>query len=278
MLIGNFFHKVNPKYKRHNFSDLCFNSVSCKKGSIFFAIKGNKFDGNKYIEKAILNGAKTIISNKKFEGFKKKILYLNSKNVRKTLSKINYRIFKQRPKNLIAVTGTNGKSSVADFYFQILKFNNKRAASIGTLGIQTVNTKTKVANTTLNPIELGSCLERLKKRKIVVSGTAKLANVDGYEIGGKTGTANKTINGVYTNKKINTFASVFPTSKPQFVFVVLIDEPQINNSYIYEYRDGSGFKLKGTPRPTAGWTSVEVAGKIIEKIGPILATKYIEIN
>ena len=115
-------------------------------------------------------------------------------------------------------------------------------------------------------------------RKIVVTGTAKLANVDGYEIGGKTGTANKTINGVYTNKKINTFASVFPISKPQFVFVVLIDEPQINNSYIYEYRDGSGFKLKGTPRPTAGWTSVEVAGKIIEKIGPILATKYIEIN
>ena len=115
-------------------------------------------------------------------------------------------------------------------------------------------------------------------RKIVVTGTAKLANVDGYEIGGKTGTANKTINGVYTNKKINTFASVFPISKPQFVFVVLIDEPQINNSYIYEYRDGSGFKLKGAPRNTAGWTSVEVAGKIIEKIGSILATKYIEIN
>ena len=115
-------------------------------------------------------------------------------------------------------------------------------------------------------------------RKIVVTGTAKLANVDGYEIGGKTGTANKTINGVYTNKKINTFASVFPTSKPQFVFVVLIDEPQINENYIYEYRDGSGFKLKGAPRNTAGWTSVEVAGKIIEKIGPILATKYIEIN
>ena len=115
-------------------------------------------------------------------------------------------------------------------------------------------------------------------RKIVVMGTAKLANVDGYEIGGKTGTANKTINGVYTNKKINTFASVFPTSKPQFVFVVLIDEPQINENYIYEYRDGSGFKLKGAPRNTAGWTSVEVAGKIIEKIGPILATKYIEIN
>ena len=115
-------------------------------------------------------------------------------------------------------------------------------------------------------------------RKIVLEGTAKLANVEGYEIGGKTGTANKTIKGIYTNKKINTFASVFPTSNPKYVFTILFDEPQINKDYIYEYRDGSEFKLKGAPRNTAGWTSVEVAGKIIDKIGPILATKYIKVN
>ena len=113
-------------------------------------------------------------------------------------------------------------------------------------------------------------------RKIVVEGTAKLANVNGYEIGGKTGTANKTAKGEYTRKKINTFASIFPTSNPKFALVVLMEETQINPDYIYEYRDGSGFKLKGSPRNTAGWTSVEVAGKIIEKIGPILATKYKE--
>ena len=115
-------------------------------------------------------------------------------------------------------------------------------------------------------------------RKIVLTGTAKLANVEGYEIGGKTGTANKTIKGVYTNKKINTFASIFPTSNPKYVFTILFDEPQISKDYIYEYRDGSEFKLKGAPRNTAGWTSVEVAGKIIDKIGPILATKYIKVN
>tara|TARA_B110001452_G_scaffold46595_1_gene35634 strand:- start:1069 stop:2742 length:1674 start_codon:yes stop_codon:yes gene_type:complete len=113
-------------------------------------------------------------------------------------------------------------------------------------------------------------------RKIVTEGTAKLANVNGYEIGGKTGTANKTTKGGYSKKKINTFASIFPTSNPKFALVVLMEETEINPEYIYEYRDGSGFKLKGSPRNTAGWTSVEVAGKIIEKIGPILATKYIE--
>jgi cell division protein FtsI (penicillin-binding protein 3) len=113
-------------------------------------------------------------------------------------------------------------------------------------------------------------------RKIVVKGTARLANVNGYEIGGKTGTANKTVKGGYSRKKINTFASIFPMSDPKYALVVLMEETQINKDYIYEYRDGSGFKLKGSPRNTAGWTSVEVAGKIIDKIGPILATKYIE--
>ncbi len=117
-------------------------------------------------------------------------------------------------------------------------------------------------------------------RKIVSTneGTASLANVEGYELGGKTGTAQKSINGVYSKKKINSFISVFPTSKPKFVLAVMLDEPKINEEYIYNYRDGSNIKYKGTPFNTAGWTTVEVTGQIVERIGPILATKYREIN
>ncbi len=117
-------------------------------------------------------------------------------------------------------------------------------------------------------------------RKIVTNkeGTASLANVNGYEIGGKTGTAQKSISGNYSNKKINTFVSVFPTSNPKFVLALMIDEPKISKDYIYHYRDGSNIKFKGTPFNTAGWTSVEVTGQIVEKIGPILATKYSEVN
>ena len=116
-------------------------------------------------------------------------------------------------------------------------------------------------------------------RKIVTTkeGTASLANVDGYQVGGKTGTAQTSIVGGYSNKKINTFASVFPSSNPKYVFIVMLDEPKTNSEYIYNYRDGSGIKYKGTPFNTAGWTSVEVVGQIIEKIGPILATKYNEV-
>jgi len=115
-------------------------------------------------------------------------------------------------------------------------------------------------------------------RKIVSTkeGTANFANIKGYEVGGKTGTAQKSVDGVYTNNKINTFVAIFPTSKPKYVLLVLLDEPKPNKEYIYHYKDGSGWKYKGTPYNTAGWTSVEIAGKIIEKIGPILATKYLE--
>ena len=113
-------------------------------------------------------------------------------------------------------------------------------------------------------------------RKIVTTkeGTASLANISGYEVGGKTGTAQKSIKGVYTKKKINSFISVFPTSSPKFVLAVMLDEPKTNKEYIYHYRDGSNIKYKGTPYNTSGWTTVEVTGQIIEKIGPILATKY----
>ena len=110
-------------------------------------------------------------------------------------------------------------------------------------------------------------------RKVVEKGTASLSDVEGYEVGGKTGTAQIVENGKYTKKKINTFASVFPTSKPKYVLIILLEDTKLSKDYVYKYRNKTG-SYKGTPFNTAGWTSVEISGKIIDKIGPILATKY----
>jgi len=161
MIIENFIKGIELKYKNHYFSGLCFDSTKCKKDNIFFAIKGTEIDGNKFINHAIQMGAKTIVSNQKFEGFKRNILFIKSYNVRKSLSEFSYKTYKEKPKNIIAVTGTNGKSSVADFYFQILKLNKKRVASIGTLGIKTQNYLKKVSNTTIDPISLSITLNKL---------------------------------------------------------------------------------------------------------------------
>ena len=115
-------------------------------------------------------------------------------------------------------------------------------------------------------------------RKVVSNkeGTANFANIEGYEVGGKTGTALKSIDGVYSNKKINTFISLFPTSRPKYVLLVLLDEPKPAPNYIYEFPNG--YKHKGEHRNTSGWNAVVVAGKIIEKIGPILAINNLEAS
>ncbi len=112
-------------------------------------------------------------------------------------------------------------------------------------------------------------------RKIVSDeeGTAGFANVKGYNVGGKTGTADQPAKGGYSKKKINSFVSVFPSSDPKFVLAVMLDEPKVNKEFVYEYRDGRP-SYKGNWRNTAGWTTVWITGQIIEKIGPILATKY----
>ena len=116
-------------------------------------------------------------------------------------------------------------------------------------------------------------------RKVVSTdeGTAHFADVEGYQVAGKTGTADKARYGGYSKDKINTFVSIFPASKPKYILLVLLDEPKPSKEYVYHYRDGR-LPYKGNWRNTAGWTAVEITGKIIEKIGPILATKYIEVN
>ena len=165
MLIGQYFKNLNFKFKNLYFSGLSFNSKLCRKNNIFFAVRGTNLNGNEYINDALKKGATTIVSDLKFQGFKKKVLYLRYKNTRKILAEVAARVFSKKPEKLIAVTGTNGKSSIANFYFQILKLNKQKVASIGTLGIQTNKGNVSLSNTTLDPIQLGLRLEKLKKKK-----------------------------------------------------------------------------------------------------------------
>jgi len=130
-----------------------------------------------------------------------------------------------------------------------------------------------VSNKTSNAINL-----MLRKVVSLNEGTANFADVEGYEIGGKTGTALK-----YNSKaKLNTFVSLFPASKPKYVLLVMLDEPKSAPNFVYEFPPSekfpNGYKHKGEKRNTSGWNTVVVAGKIIEKIGPILAINYLQAS
>ena len=167
MLLSKVFKNINKKYKSVEFNSIRFNSKHCKPNDIFFAIIGNKLNGNDYIKDAINNGAKIIVSNLKFKGFsKKKILFIHSKDPRKLLAEAASNFFYKKPKNMIAVTGTNGKTSISNFYYQILTLNNKKAAMIGTLGVLSKKLKLKTNNTTIDPINIHKILNKLRKLNV----------------------------------------------------------------------------------------------------------------
>jgi len=98
-------------------------------------------------------------------------------------------------------------------------------------------------------------------RGVVKEGTASLGEVPGYAVGGKTGTADKPNpqGGYYEDRVLATFASVFPAHDPEYVLVVMLDEPV----------ETSGSE----PRRTAGWTAVPVAAEIIRRVAPLLGLR-----
>ena len=98
-------------------------------------------------------------------------------------------------------------------------------------------------------------------RQVVVRGTASFGEVEGYHVGGKTGTADKPKpnGGYYEDKVIATFASTFPAHDPRYVLIVTLDEPV----------ETSGSE----PRRTAGWTAVPVAAEIIRRTAPLLGLR-----
>lgn len=94
-------------------------------------------------------------------------------------------------------------------------------------------------------------------RGVVVKGSGKRANVAGYEVAGKTGTAQKLVNGRYIDKKVMTsFMATFPVSAPRYALFVMMDEPKAS-------KETFGFA-------TSGWNTVPTAGEIITAIAPQL--------
>ncbi len=113
---------------------LCLDSRKCVENSVFFAIKGTHQNGEDYISAAIKNGARAIIAENNFD-LQKDIEFIKVDNIQKTLADYCEKIFTKLPKALIAVTGTNGKTSTACFVAKIANNLGIKSASIGTLGI-----------------------------------------------------------------------------------------------------------------------------------------------
>jgi len=134
-------------------------------------------------------------------------------------------------------------------YLMTPTFMQRTAAEARSASVQVLKPSTSVAM---------RYLMRLNAEK----GSAKKADVPGYRVGGKTGTAEKVVNGRYAkNKNLTAFTAVFPMDKPKYMMLVVLDEPQA-------LPETHGFA-------TSGWNVVPVGGKMVERIAPLLGVEPI---
>ena len=161
MLLKKLIKNLDPKIGSLEISGISNDSRKVKKGDLFVSIKGEKEDGNKYISQAISKGARAVIYSGKIKK-NKKTKFINFKDTRSILARLSASIYKNKPKNIIAVTGTNGKTSISDFFYQIFKLQNIKSGFIGTLGFRK-NKSLKQRNlTTLDSLTLNKDLNNMK--------------------------------------------------------------------------------------------------------------------
>jgi len=165
MLLGSLV-RSKKKYQRIPVTGISYDSRVVKKGDIFFAIRGHQTSGSKFINESIKKGASAIIVDKKEKYKNYKIPIISTNDVRKSLAEAASKFYRKKPLNIIAVTGTNGKSSVVNFFYQILSLNKIPVASIGTLGVLSKKFNKKTTLTSIDPISLHKNLEILANNKI----------------------------------------------------------------------------------------------------------------
>ena len=152
------------EHKCFKVSGISFDSRKIKQGMLFVLIKEN----NQYISDALKFGAKAVLCKKKDVNILNKTVknILVTDDTRLAAAKIANNFFPYQPKYISAVTGTNGKTSVVNFLYEIWKKNNIKGASFGTLGIKYKNVYKSTKLTTLDAITLHNELDNLKNKKI----------------------------------------------------------------------------------------------------------------
>ncbi len=145
-----------------NVDNLCTNSIKITPGSLYFAIKGSRFDGNKFIDEAIYRGAVAIITDQEISD--KKVPVIQVEDCRVTLGTIAQRFYNypDQSLNMIGITGTNGKTTVTYLVHHILNSASKKTGMIGTIKYALGNKSLPADHTTPEAIEIHKILSQIK--------------------------------------------------------------------------------------------------------------------
>jgi len=162
---------------------LTSDSRQVKAGMIFAAIPGTKFDGRDYIPQAIQQGAIAILSQPHLPQLS--VPVIERENVRLAYSQLAKQIYSAQPECLVAITGTNGKSSTAEFLRQIWVKSGWAGASLGTLGITAPKGNRALTHTTPDAVALHQNLSELADEGVShVAMEASSHGLDQYRLDG----------------------------------------------------------------------------------------------
>lgn len=136
-------------------------------GSAFVAVPGNRLDGAAFIPQAVAAGAAAVVGEgERPTSLDEAVAYVRVPDVRRALALAAARLHARQPGTIVAVTGTSGKSSVADFARQLFAALGRRSASLGTLGVITSQGTAYGSLTTPDPIALHESLDRLAQEGV----------------------------------------------------------------------------------------------------------------
>jgi len=171
MLLSNFLKKISNKVEIINFRDIEINKIETdsrkiNNNDIFFAIKTFNSNGALYIDKAIENGAKVVVCDINEQYQNNNIVVIKCNDTISLLGEFLNIFYNNKPKHVIGITGTCGKTSTAEFLRQAIQNLGFNSASIGTLGIKFKNEHLKEDTLTMREIvDLHNKLKYLKEEE-----------------------------------------------------------------------------------------------------------------
>lgn len=167
-------------------SSVELNSQKIKTGGLFIALSGKNCDGKNFIADALQKGASAIIYEGEYQIPQSTAIFVRvGGNMRENIARIAHNFYPQQPSMISAITGTNGKTSIADFTRQIMQHLGYQSASIGTIGVVSEVADNIETLTTPDSITLHQILQNLATAGVeYVSMEASSVGIEQYRIDG----------------------------------------------------------------------------------------------
>ena len=246
-----------------------------KPGALFAAIPGTVSDGRDYIEQAIAKGASAILSTKGLADMP--IPYIGVDEPRETYAKIAARYHAGQPEILVAMTGTNGKSSTVEFLRQIWAYAGNRAACFGTLGVQSPEGYQPLTHTTPDAMALHGTLSDLAAQGVThVAMEASSHGLNQYRLDAVQVTASGFSNLTQDHFDYHpTMEDYFQAKARLFTELTPADAPVvINVNDAYGQRLAQICTARGQKVMRVGWTGNEIR---IDEVMPRRASQMLNL-